>query len=133
MNVLNAILRTISGALLAPVAAWPPWLVLVGFSAIAGVGMAALFRVTSDQKALKAVAGRTRAQLMAMRLFKDDVRVAFRCQWDLLKATGRRLWLSLPPMAVAIVPFVLVLAQLSLYFEHKPPAAGERVVVGLRL
>jgi hypothetical protein len=35
-------------------------------------------------------------------------------------------------MAVAIVPFVLLLAQLALFFEHRPPAAGERVVVSLR-
>lgn len=132
MNVLNAILTAVSGAMLAPVARWPAWLVLVIVSAVSGVALAALFGRTSNQRALKAVAGRSRAQLMCMRLFKDDVKVALRCQWDLLKATGLRLWHSLPPMAVAIVPFVLVLAQLSLFFEHRPPAAGERVVVTLR-
>ncbi len=132
MNVLNSILTAIFGALLAPLATWPPWLVLVGVSALAGVGMAALFRHTSNQRALKSVAGRSRAQLMCMRLFKDDVKVALRCQWDLLKATGLRLWYSLPPMAVAIVPFVLLLSQLALFFEYRPPARGERVVVALR-
>ena len=40
MNLLNAILTAIFGALLAPVASWPPWLVLVVVSALAGVGMA---------------------------------------------------------------------------------------------
>ena len=133
MNWPNAILTAISGALLAPLASWPPWLVLVGVSALAGIGLAALFRCTSNQQALRAVAGRSRAQLMCMRLFKDDVAVALRCQWDLLKATGMRLWYSLPPMAAASVPFVLLLAQLGLFFEYRPPGEGERVVVALRL
>src|SRR5262245_39219761 len=133
MNLLNGILTSISKALLAPVASWPPWLVLVVISALSGVGMAALFRYTSNQQTLRPVAGRSRAQLMGLRLFKDDVKVALRCQWELLKATGMRLWHSLPPMAVGIVPFVLILAQLSLYYEHRAPAKGEHVVVSLRL
>ncbi|MFW6124713.1 MAG: hypothetical protein ACOC46_01085 [Pirellulales bacterium] len=132
MNALNAILTRVSHALLTPFAALP----LVGllfWSAVAGVVMTLVFGRTSNQRALAAAADRTRAQLLAIRLFKDDLGVALRAQVELLKATGWRLLHSLPPMLVMAVPFVLVLAQLSLWYEHRPLVPGERTIIAVQL
>jgi hypothetical protein len=133
MNWINARLTDLSDLCLAPFASWPPLLVLIVISAVAGVAMTVVFRHTSNQQALRTVAKRTKAQLMCLRLFKDDLGVAIRCQGSVLKAIGGRLWLSLPPMLVLIVPFVFILTQLALRYENRPLAPGETVITTLHL
>ncbi len=132
MNTLNAILTSLTDLLLAPLA-WSPALDLVFWSAVIGVLMTIAFRHTSNQRALRAVTDRTRANLLAMKLFKDDLGVALRCQGALLKAIGRRLWLSLPPLLVMIVPFIFIVSQLALRYEYRPLGRGDRAVVEVRL
>ena len=133
MNWINGILTLISDVLLAPVRTWPPAVVLVVLSVVAGVLMTVVFRYTSNQKGLKRVASLTKAQLMCLRIFKEDLGVAIRCQGDILKSIGRRLWLSLPPMLVLIIPFTLVLTQLSIRYERRPIRSGESVVLAVEL
>ncbi len=133
MNWINGILTTSSDVLLAPVRSWPPAVVLVVLSVVAGVLMTVVFRYTSDQKGLKRVASLSKAQLMCLRIFKEDLGVAIRCQRDILKSIGRRLWLSLPPMMVLIIPFTLVLTQLSVRYERRPIRPGESVVLAVEL
>jgi len=133
VNWINGILTTISDVLLAPLEAWPPAVVLVVLSVVAGVLMTVVFRYTSDQKGLKRVSSLSKAHLMCLRIFKEDLGVAIRCQGDILKSIGRRLWLSLPPMLVLIVPFTLVLTQLSVRYERRPIQSGESVVLAVEL
>ena len=133
MNWINGILTPIGNVLLTPVQTWPPAVVLVLLSVVAGVLMTVVFRYSSDQKGLKRVASLTKAQLMCLRIFKEDLGVALRCQGDIFKSIGRRLWLSLPPMLILIVPFTLVLTQLSIRYERRPIRSGESVVLAVEL
>ena len=130
MNVLNAMLSKVAHALLAPFVDAPVW-GLVFWAALAGVGMTYVFGKTSRQAALKRAADQTRAQLLAIKLFRDDIGVTFRCQKALMKATAMRLLHSLPPVAVLLVPFVLVAFQLGLWYEHAPLVPGETTVVAI--
>ncbi len=129
MNWINGILTAIGNVVLAPMISWSPAVVLIVVSSVAGVLMTVTFRYTSNQAALRRVARVTKAQLMCLRLFKEDLGVALRCQGDILRSIGRRLWLSLPPMAVLMVPFVLILTQLALRYEKRPIRPGESVVL----
>ncbi len=133
MNWINGILTPIGNVLLTPLQTWPPAVVLVLLSVVAGVLMTVVFRYSSDQKGLKRVASLTKAQLMCLRIFKEDLGVALRCQGDIFKSIGRRLWLSLPPMLILIVPFTLVLTQLSIRYERRPIRSGESVVLAVEL
>jgi len=133
MNALNAKLTAAMQWLLAPFAGWPPILTLVAWSAVAGVLMAIVFRYTSNQRALGRTADYSRAQVLAIKLFKDDLRTMFASIGQLLRYTGLRLWHSLAPMLVMLVPFVLLLSQLALRYEHRPLAVGQPAVVELRL
>lgn len=110
-----------------------PLLGLLFWSAVAGVAMTVVFGRTSNQRALRRVADRTRAHLLAIKLFKDDLGVTFRCQLQLLKASAQRLGYSLVPMLVMAVPFALVLTQLALRYEHRPLAPGESTLVRMQL
>lgn len=133
MNALNSILSAFTAILMAPFASMPAWVALVFWSAVAGVLMMIAFRYTSNQAALKRVADRTRANMLGMKLFKDDLGVTLACARELFKATGLRLAHSIPPMLVMIVPFVLILAHLSVWYQFRPLRIGEQVAVELRV
>ncbi len=132
MNFINSILTKLTAAALAPFTHMP-LVGLVFWSAVAGVVMTYVFGKTSNQHALKRAADETRAQLLAIKLFKDDLSVTFRCQVALMKATGRRLLHSQRPMLVMIVPFVLVLVHLAIYYEHRPLRQDESALVIMHL
>ncbi len=67
MDLINGFFNAVFGALLAPFDAWPALLTLVVWSAVIGVVMAVVFRYTSNQRALKAVADQSRANLLAIK------------------------------------------------------------------
>ncbi len=133
MNVLNAVLVKVTGVILAPFAMLPAQVALIVIAIVAGVLAAIAFRYTSYQSGLKRVADQVRASLLAMRLFKDDLRSVFAAQGSLFKASGLRLVYSLPPLAVLIVPFVLLLTQLAMWYEFRPLARGDKALVEARI
>lgn len=133
MNVVNAVLTNLTELLWYPLRTLPGVLVLVIWAAIAGALAGLMFRYTSNQKALARVGDQIKANLLAMRLFKDDLRVTFRSQAGLLKAAGLRFWYALPAFVAMLVPFVLLLVQLALRFEYRPLRPGEMAVVELKL
>ena len=133
MLYVNVLTTFLGNVLLAPFESLPPWLTLTFWSAVGGLVGMLLWGWTSNQDALKAVSARTRADLLAMKLFKDELSVTFSCQWDLLKAILLRLWLSLRPVILMMVPFVLAMAQLGARFEHRPLRVGESAIVTLTL
>jgi len=133
MNVLNAVLVKLTGAVLTPFLGLPAQVALIVFGSLAGVLAAVAFRYTSNQAALRRVADQVRANLLALRLFRDDLRSLLAAQLGLLKASGLRLLHSLPPLLVLIVPFVLLLTQLALWYEYRPLAPGESALVEVEI
>lgn len=95
--------------------------------------MAYVIGKTSNQRALRRAADNVRAQLLAIKLFKEDLIVTFRCQISLLKWTGLRLLHSLPPMLVMAVPLLLILTQLAMRYEFRPLIPGEQAVVAMHI
>jgi hypothetical protein len=132
MDILNALLTTLGEWLLAPFRTYPAT-GLVVWSVVSGILMTYVFGKTSNQRALRRAADNIRAQLFAVKLFKEDLVVTFQCQIALLKSTGMRLLHSIPPMLVMIVPLMLVLAQLAMRYEYRPLVNGERAVVALHI
>lgn len=133
MNALNAVLVKLASLVLAPFAALPSQVALIVIAVVAGALAAICYRHVSNQTALKRVADQVRASLLAMRLFKDDLRSVFAAQASLFKASGLRLWYSLPPLVVLIVPFVLLLVQLAMWYEFRPLAPGEKSLIEVRI
>jgi hypothetical protein len=133
LNALNAILSALGDVAFGALSWLSPLGTLLVLSAVCGVLMTIAFRYTSNQPALRRVADQTRANLLAIKLFKDDLRVTLRAQGALLRATGLRLWHSLRPMAILIIPFFFVLVQLGLRYEHVPPRPGEPIFVSVHM
>lgn len=133
MNTLNSLLGWIMSLIFAPISGWPAQVSLIVWSALTGVLLAWVFRYTSNQAALRSAADQIRAQLLSIKLFKDDLGVMFRAQSKLFQAIGRRLLHSMLPLCVLIVPVVLLLIQLARWYEYEPLALGESSVVQLQL
>ena len=133
MSFVNYITTAVFDVLMAPFEALPPLLVLIIWSVVTGIVMAVVFRCTSNQKALAEVANETSANILAIKLFQDDLGVTFRCLLKLLHNIAQRLRHSFRPMLIMLVPMVLLLVQLALRFEYEPLQIGESAVVELRL
>jgi hypothetical protein len=130
---LNAAANALGTVVLAPVAALPGWLSATLVAAATGVVLLLVFKYTSNQRAIKLVRNDIKANLLALKLFKDNISVA-------LKAQGRLLWgafwllvLAIVPMLVMALPVLLLLGQLALWYQSRPLHIGEDAVVTLKL
>ena len=130
---LNRIAGAIAGVVLAPVAWLPGWLSATLIAIATGIGMLVAFKYTSHQAAIKRTRDQIKANLLALSLFKDDLRVGLRSQGRILFEAGRLLALSLVPMLVMLVPMCLALGQLALWYQARPLAVGEEAVVTVRV
>ena len=130
---INVGANAVGGVLLAPVGHMPGWLSNTIISAVAGVGLLILFKYTSNQAAIGRVRARIKANMLALKLFKDDMSVTFRSQGRVFGAAFCLLFHSLRPLAVMIVPVVLLLAQMNVWYQLRPLQAEEEALVVLKL
>jgi len=107
---------------------------LAVFSAVAGVLVLWIFKLTSNQRALKATRRRVRAHLLAMRLFGDDPVVILRSQGRLVWWNLRYMALLVPPFFVVAIPLYFAWDSLDALWGHAPLVPGDTTVVtaGLR-
>lgn len=130
---LNALANAVGGLALAPVAFLPGWLSATIIAAVTGVALLAVFKYTSNQAAIKRVKDEIKANLLALKLFKENAAVVLRAQGAILLAAIRLFALAIVPMLVMVVPVLLILGQLSLWYQSRPLAVGEEAVVTLQL
>jgi hypothetical protein len=130
---LNAAANAAGTILLAPVAVLPGWLSATLAATVTGLLMLVVFKYTSNQRAVKAVRDDIKANLLALKLFKDSTAVAFRAQGGLLWGGLRLMLLAVVPVLVMTVPMLLVLGQLALWYESRPLKVGEEAVLAMKL
>ncbi|MCA9215093.1 MAG: hypothetical protein KDB27_18625 [Planctomycetales bacterium] len=130
---LNDLANALGGICLGPIAWLPGWLSATLVGAVTGVLMLIAFKYTSHQSAIKTTRDHIKANLIALSLFKDDVRVGLRAQGRILANAGKLLLLSLVPMLVMTIPMVLVLGQLALWYQARPLRVGEEAVMTVQL
>jgi uncharacterized membrane protein (DUF106 family) len=128
-RVMNALFVPLSGM----IEAMPGWLSNLIFSGIIGVVALVLFKYTSNQDAIGKVRDNIKAQMLALKLFKDSIAVTLNIQAHLFKGALLLLLHSLRPMLVMIIPFSLVLAQLGLWYQAKPFAPGDQTILTIQV
>jgi hypothetical protein len=119
--------------LLAPVGVLPGWLSATLVAAASGVVLLIVFKYTSHQRAIKEVRDDIKAHLLALRLFKDNVRVTLRAQGRILLGALWLMVLAVLPMLVMLVPVCLMLGQISLWYQARPLRVGEEAVLTMTL
>ena len=143
-GALDAILNPILSPLLAflnPICTWlgdvvyavlspfPVWAGLTVISAVTGVVMLIAFRHTSNQKAIGKVKDDIKANLLALKLYKDELRITFLSQARLLWAIVRLQRYVLTPVLVMALPMMLALAQMGIRYQWRPLRSGEQTLI----
>jgi len=133
MGVINLVFGRVVDVILLPFRGLSPWFGMTAVSFLTALLMLEVYKLTSNQAAIRKAKDRIKAHLLELRLFKDNMRVTLRAQAGILKANLRYLAGNLKPLAVMIVPLVLILAQLSLWFDRTPLQPGEETLVKVGL
>ena len=106
----------------------------VAATALAGGLLALLlFRLLAPRERLRRARGRLTGALLAIRLFRDTPAATLRGLVLLLAAFPGYLKLALPPLAVTLLPLLLLYVHLAGRLDHRPLAPGERTLVSLVL
>jgi hypothetical protein len=130
---LNAGANALGGILFAPIANLPGWLSATLIAAVTGVVLLLVFKHTSHQRAIKAVRADLKANLLSLKLFRDSTAVVFRAQGQVFWGALRLLLLAVVPILVMIVPVLLIMAQMGLWYQSRPLKVGEEANVILFL
>jgi len=130
---LNAAANAIGGVLLAPVGALPGTLSATLVAIVSGVVLLLAFKYTSNQKAIKRVRADIKANLLALKLFKESARVALDAQGRILAGAFWLAVYAIVPILVMAVPVLLLITQLALWYQHRPLHGGEDAVVTVKL
>ena len=133
MSLLNTIVTRLFDLLLWPFRTLDPLWGLLVVSMLAGVMMLWLFGKVSNQKTIRVVRDRIRGNLIAVRLFGDDLGLLFKLQGRILLQTANYLRYAIVPMLILLVPVAFVLAQLHLRYESRPLEAGKTTVLTAQL
>jgi hypothetical protein len=92
-----------------------------------------IYRLASDQPAITRTKDQITGQLLALRLFRDDLGIVLGVQGRIMRLIVRYLRLALLPMAILIVPVVLLLIQVESRFALRPAAVGEVALIAIEL
>ncbi|OGD14548.1 MAG: hypothetical protein A2W20_04420 [Candidatus Aminicenantes bacterium RBG_16_66_30] len=133
MHIVNLVVGRAVDLVLWPFRGLSPWFGLVVVSLLTALLMLEVYKLTSNQAAIRRAKDRIKAHLLEMRLYKDNMRVTLGAQAGILKSNLAYMAANLKPLAVMIVPLVLILARLSLWFDRAPLRPGEETLVKVEL
>lgn len=133
MGIVNLVFGRLVGWALLPFREMSPWFGMAALSLLTALLMLEVFKLTSNQSAVRKAKDRIKAHLLELRLFKDDMRVSLGAQGAILKANMSYIGANLKPLLVMIVPLVLILAQLSVWFDRRPLRPGEETLLKVLL
>lgn len=126
---MNAVGKNLFGF----IAVVPGWLSNAMISAVAGALMILLFKYTSNQKAIGKIKDAIKVNMLALKLFKDNLAVTFTSIGGLFKAASMKLVFALLPMVVMIIPITFILGQMGVWYQARPLLTGEEANVIVRL
>jgi hypothetical protein len=106
---------------------------MVFISLLTGGVMLLIFRLTSNQQAMKEVKTKISAYFLEMRLYKEDISTVVGSQGRVLRANMAYMKLALVPAVIMIVPVVLIMVQLNLRYDRSPLSVGETAIVKVRV
>jgi len=133
VGILNKAMTVLFDLLLWPLASMAPIVALSLISIVTGGLMLWIFGKVSNQEAIRTSRDRIRGNLIAVRLFGDDLGLLFRLQWRLIRANVVFLKYALFPLLIMMIPVILILTQLNLRFDSRPLETGEAATVKVTL
>lgn len=132
IRFINALMNSLVGGFLSLFRAAGPWPALWAVSLVTAVAALWVIRLASNQEKLRRAKGRQTARLLEFLLYRDDPVVSFGAFGRTLAAAGAYQKELLKPLAVMLVPLVLLLIQLAGWFDARPLRPGEQALVKVR-
>jgi len=123
----------IFSVMLRPCRGFDAWWGLLIVSIASSVLLLLIFRAVSDKAGIRRSRNRTIARVLEMLLFKDDVVVNLGALGRVLLSNFVYLGFLLKPMLFSVIPFALILIQVSVWFRSRPLLPGETAVLQVKL
>ncbi len=128
MSAINAALRPFFDLLLYPLREAPAIVGVTLFSLLFGIVALWLVKLTSNPAKVDAAKRKVAAGLLEIRLFNDNLRIIFRAVGSILRHQAAYTGHLLVPLALMILVFLPMLAQLEFHWGRQGLAAGDSVV-----
>ncbi|RJP35977.1 MAG: hypothetical protein C4547_08355 [Phycisphaerales bacterium] len=129
MWTINNALSSLFDLVFDPMASWPAWLSLGLISAVTGVVLLLAYRYTSNQDAIGRARDDIKANMLAMKLYKDSLMVAMGAQFRVAWSSFKILLLSIPPLMVALIPVGALFVQMTGRYQFAPVPPGKTATV----
>ncbi len=133
MSLLNRIVTAVFDLLMVPPGSQSPWPGLVLASFVTAVVLVGLFRFSSSPEAIRQSRNRLLARTLELLMFQHDLRVSLTACGRILAANAAYVSQFLLPMAVGLLPLILIFAQLECWFDRQPIPVGETSVLIVQL
>jgi uncharacterized membrane protein (DUF106 family) len=130
---INVPMNALSRSLLGFIGIMPGWASNTIMSAIVGFIAILIFKYTSNQKMIGKLKDSIKANMLALKLFKDSISVTFQSQGRLFKCALLRLLYSIQPMLVMFIPFCLICSQMGVWYQARPLLTGEQANIVIQL
>jgi len=89
-------------------------------SFLTGLGAVLIFKYVSNQDAMRRIKNRIHAHLLELRLFPDQLGIVSRAHGRILRLIAIYLAYNLKPLAILLLPLVILMVQLDLRFGRIP-------------
>ena len=131
MGVFNLILNTAGDLVMMPFRVASPWPGVVAFSVLVAILAMVAYKYTSNQVALRDARNRMVARVLEIRLYQDDIMGIFGIMLRVMVSSLFYMKESLRPLAVMIVPVLLIMIQMAAWFECRPLEPGDSALLSV--
>jgi len=129
MGLVNPLLNGVFDLLMRPFQLESAWPGLIAASFLIAVVLVGLFGWTSSPQGILRARNRFLARTLELLLFQHDLRVSLTSCGRLFVANFAYLFQFLWPMAVGLLPMVVLFVQLEAWFDRRPLQPGEVAVL----
>ena len=106
---------------------------IIFISLLTGAVMLVLFRLTSNQAAMKEAKTKISAYFLEMRLYKEEISTVMASQRRILRANLDYMKLAVVPAMVMIVPVILIMVQLNLRYAQSGLLPGQIAMIKVKV
>ncbi len=106
---------------------------LIVVSFLTGLAAVLVFGYVSNQESLRRIKNRIQAHLLELRLFPDQLGVVLKAYGRVLRWTVAYLTYNLKPLAILMLPLVIIMVQLDLRLGSRPFRAHESFILTAKL
>lgn len=106
---------------------------LAVISFLTGLAAVLVFRYVSNQDTMRRIKNRIQAHLLEVRLFPDQLGIVSRAYGRILRFTAIYLTYNLKPLAILLLPLVILMVELDMRFSRIPLRPHDSFILKAKL